>query len=64
MKLQPEEIKQIRTDRSWTQADMAVVLGVSSNTVSQWETGVEPRGTAPKLLRLIKEDRIIGDLSL
>ena len=32
-------IRQLREDRRMTQADLAQKLGVSSKTISKWETG-------------------------
>ena len=34
-----EEIRELRRRRSWTQARLAMHLGVSVGTVSRWENG-------------------------
>lgn len=33
------EVSQLRTERGWTQADLASILGVSRQTINSIETG-------------------------
>lgn len=45
------DVKAIRAELGWTQAQLADHLGVDQSTVSMWETGrLKPRGPARKLL--------------
>lgn len=45
----PEELKEWRKGRAYTQADLADLLGVTESTVFRWETG---RMSIPPMLRL------------
>lgn len=46
-----DEIKRVRRELGWTQAELADALGVAANTVARWERGeLAPR--APDLVRL------------
>ncbi len=46
-------IRQLRLDRSWSQNDLAVKLGVTPTTVSNWERGrFEPTASKFKALAL------------
>ena len=46
-----DQIKKLRLHRGWTQAQLAYKLGVSTQTISNWETGLKsPRmGTIEKM---------------
>lgn len=56
--LSPQEIRDIRKRRGLTQAQLERALGVSSPTVSRWETGVMlPSGTACKLMRVFDQEQ-------
>ena len=53
-------LRQLRSDRGWTQADLAQVLGIALGTLWAWESDRRPvNRTAARLLDLIDEDRII-----
>ena len=43
-----EKIAELRKERKMTQEDLAGLIGVSSQTVSKWETGV----TMPDILQI------------
>lgn len=45
------DVRALRTRLRMTQAELGSVVGVDQSTVSNWETGTEPRGPAKKLLR-------------
>ena len=45
------DIRALRTRLRMTQAELGAFVGVDQSTVSNWETGTEPRGPAKKLLR-------------
>jgi transcriptional regulator with XRE-family HTH domain len=50
-KVLPEEIKQLRERRNWSQKQLAEMLNVNDSTVSRWERGqVEPQETAAAVL--------------
>ena len=47
-------IKDLRTDRGWSQNDLAVKLGVTPTTVSNWERGkFEPTASKFKAIALV-----------
>lgn len=63
--LQPQELHYLRHRAGWTEADVARVLGVSSNvTVARWESGTRrmPRPTE-RLFRLLLAS-VLGACSL
>jgi transcriptional regulator with XRE-family HTH domain len=46
-------IRELRTERGWSQQDLAVKLGVTSSTVYNWERGkFEPTASKFKALAL------------
>jgi transcriptional regulator with XRE-family HTH domain len=48
------ELRKLRQRLSWTQAQLAGVLGVAPNTVARWERDeLGMRATAERLIRLI-----------
>jgi len=49
----PETIKKLRTERGWSQQQMAVCLGLNRSSVSRLEAGQEPSGPTLKLLELL-----------
>ena len=53
-------LRQLRTDRGWTQADLAHELGIALGTLWAWESDRRPvNRTAARLLDLIEDNRII-----
>ena len=48
-----EKIKELRTARGWTQADLARRLGITRNGVNSWEQGLSVPSPAP-LVELAK----------
>ncbi len=48
--LRSETIKDFRRTRGLTQQDLATLLGVGVATVSRWEKGTPPTGTAAEVL--------------
>lgn len=54
--LSPEEIRELRKSLGLTQQQFESMLGVSSPTVSRWETGVMLQSkTADKLMRIVRD---------
>ncbi len=49
----PEEIRDFRKKREWSQQQLASELGVDQATVSRIENGDEPRAPIKKLLERI-----------
>lgn len=48
-------VKKLRESKKWTQAELALKLGVSINSVRAWEKGFAPNGeNAEKLKKLFK----------
>lgn len=45
------DVKSIRAALGLTQAQLADAVGVDQSTVSNWENGQNPNGSARKLLR-------------
>ena len=63
--LTPQEIRDIRHRAGLTQAQLEKVIGVSSPTVSRWETGAMlPSGPVCKLLRVLDASRDAKDKML
>lgn len=55
--LSPSEIKAIRKKYGWTQVEFEKILGVTSPTVSRWESSrVIQTKVADNLMRAIKQD--------
>lgn len=51
--MRPEEVKAVRYKLKATQADFALMIGVSVNTLQAWEEGRHrPDGPAEALLRV------------
>ena len=51
--MRPEEVKAVRYKLKQTQADFAMMIGVSVNTLQAWEDGRHrPDGPAEALLRV------------
>ena len=46
-------IKKLRTDRGWTQEQLAEYLGLDRSTVSRLESGQEPSGPTMRLLGML-----------
>lgn len=47
-------LKKIRSERNWTQEELAKKLGIAPFSVHRWETGVrEPRGRLRKKLEKV-----------
>lgn len=56
IKLEPDEIKQIRKSSRVSQSVFAAVLNTSVYSVQKWEAGTKnPTGTALKLLNMAKD---------
>jgi len=53
-----EKIKYCRSDKGWSQEQLARNLGVSLHTVQRWESGK----TRPSPLALSKLQDLMGDL--
>jgi DNA-binding transcriptional regulator YiaG len=51
--LSPKAIKTLRQTLSLSQQELASVLGVGVATVSRWERGTAPSGTAALILRTL-----------
>jgi DNA-binding transcriptional regulator YiaG len=50
----PAELRFLRKLLDWTEAELALVLGVDAKTVSRWENGKQKMGTvSERLLRLV-----------
>lgn len=49
----PDDVKQLRKDRGWSQQELAERLGIDQATVSRIERGGEISGPVSKLLALI-----------
>lgn len=62
--LQPEEIVELRKKRGWTQKELEQVLGVTSPSVSRWETGrVVQSKVCDNLMRCLRDyDYVACDL--
>jgi len=53
-----KKLKDLRTAKDWTQADLAKQLGVSCKTISNWEQGVcRVSGSAQILIDKLLNDR-------
>lgn len=50
------DVKKLRDDREWSQAQMADYLGCDQSTVSRMEKGVPPSGPIQRLL-----ERLVAD---
>ncbi len=51
------EIKELRKEVGLSQADFALLIGVSKRTIENWEQGRrQPTGPAKALLRILKAD--------
>jgi len=51
--MRPEEVKAVRYKLKQTQAEFAMMIGVSVNTLQSWEDGKHrPDGPAQALLRI------------
>jgi DNA-binding transcriptional regulator YiaG len=50
--VKPEELKRMRARLGLTQVKLAAELGVTSNTVARWETGI--RGIPEPVARLVE----------
>lgn len=50
----PKEVRRLRADAGWTQADLAELVGVTRSAVAQWEAGANepPLSRLRKLLKL------------
>ena len=53
-------IQELRTERGWTQLELAIRLGVTPVTVYNWERGKHVP-TAPQLRALAREFRVSMD---
>ena len=52
----PDDIREIRHEHGWDQADLAQVLNISRAAIASWETGRKtPHGCAVRMLQLLKE---------
>lgn len=51
------DVKAIRAQLGFTQAQLGEAVGVDQSTVSNWENGMAPRGPARKLLQSLTERR-------
>jgi transcriptional regulator with XRE-family HTH domain len=51
--LSAEAIKTFRTVRGWSQQELASILSVGVATISRWERGTFPTGTAAAILRTL-----------
>ena len=50
------QVRALRQHMGLTQDEMAQVLGVRQQTVSEWETGIyQPRGTSSTVLSIVAE---------
>jgi DNA-binding transcriptional regulator YiaG len=63
--LSPESIRTFRTERNFSQQELATILNVGVVSVSRWETGeTKPSGTAAAVLAtLIADDLQKGHMS-
>ena len=60
--LSPNEIKTIRKKYGWTQVEFEKILGVSSPTVSRWESNaVIQTKVADNLMRAIRQDESFAE---
>lgn len=60
--LSPHEIKAIRKKYGWTQVEFEKILGVSSPTVSRWESNyVIQTKIADNLMRAIRQDESFAE---
>jgi DNA-binding transcriptional regulator YiaG len=51
-----EQVRALRRHLGLTQDEMAQVLGVRQQTISEWETGIyRPRGTSTTVLSIVAE---------
>lgn len=56
------KIRQCRTQKGWTQEQLARSIGVSLNTVQRWESGkTRPSPLAMEKLQRLLEDVLEGD---
>ncbi len=58
--LRSETIKDFRKIRGLTQQDLATLLGVGIATVSRWEKGTPPTGTAAEVLHAAIAGLVFG----
>jgi putative transcriptional regulator len=59
--LSPEEIRALREREEVSQTVFAHYLGVTKNSISQWERGIKkPAGAALKLLSLVKSKGLMA----
>ncbi len=58
--LRSETIKGFRRTRGLTQQDLAMLLGVGVATVSRWEKGTPPTGTAAEVLHAAIAGLVFG----
>ena len=57
-----DRVAALRAALCLSQAELAAVLGVRQQTVSEWETGrYAPRGASARLLGLVAEDAVPYD---
>jgi len=53
----PRKIRSLRVSLNMNQQDFAKLMGVSSETLSKWEQGVNsPAGSSSRLLQILKKD--------
>ena len=57
-----EAVAGLRYDLGLSQQELARILGVRQQTVSEWETGLhEPRGASRRMLSIVAEQRATYD---
>jgi DNA-binding XRE family transcriptional regulator len=53
----PARILRLRVERGWTMAELAQALGVSTASISNWESGAHvPRARVREMIRAMEED--------
>ena len=58
-------IRDVRKEKSWTQAELARKMRVSTNSISKWEKGSEPSmESRKKLKRVLDEDENNRDIEI
>jgi DNA-binding transcriptional regulator YiaG len=58
MSITPEKLREAREGLGESQAEFAARLGVNQTTVSRWETGGVPKGTAAFAVERLLEDLV------